>query len=132
MKPRAATWNDETESLMALSVRQPWAWLIAQGIKDIGCKVALDDFGTGLASYTYLKRLPVDYLKIDGSFVKDMLENPDDVAIVRSINEVAHFMGKHTVAEFVQTRAIRDHLAELGVDFAQGYAIHRPQFLDQL
>jgi EAL domain-containing protein (putative c-di-GMP-specific phosphodiesterase class I) len=105
---------------------------VIEGIHDLGCRFALDDFGSGMSSYSYLKRLPADYLKIDGSFIKDLLSNPHDEAIVRSINEVAHFMGKQTIAEYVENPEIRDRLLEMGVDYVQGYVVGRPQFLDEL
>jgi diguanylate cyclase (GGDEF)-like protein len=105
---------------------------IIEGIKRIGCAIALDDFGTGLSSYTYLKQLPVDYLKIDGSFIKGILNNPHDLAIVKSINEIAHFMGKQTIAEYVESQRIMERLNEIGIDFGQGYAIEKPLFLDEM
>jgi diguanylate cyclase (GGDEF)-like protein len=105
---------------------------IIEGIKDIGCAVALDDFGTGMSSYSYLKSMPVDYVKIDGSFIRDLLTNPHDLAIVRSITEIAHFMGIRTIAEYVENEQISDKLREIGVDYVQGYAIQRPVFLDEL
>jgi diguanylate cyclase (GGDEF)-like protein/PAS domain S-box-containing protein len=95
-------------------------------LKGLGCSFALDDFGSGLSSFGYLKTLPVDYLKIDGSFVRDVLDDPMSLAIVRSINEIGHVLGKLTVAEFVENDAVRARLVELGVDFAQGYCIGRP------
>jgi diguanylate cyclase (GGDEF)-like protein len=103
---------------------------IIEGIKDIGCRVALDDFGTGMSSYSYLKSMPVDYVKIDGSFIRDILENPHDQAIVKSINEIAHFMGIRTIAEYVENDAIIERLREIGVDYIQGYAVQRPRALD--
>lgn len=98
-------------------------------VKLMGCEFALDDFGTGLSSYEYLKSLPVDYLKIDGCFVRDMVNNPIDYAVVKSINEIGHFMGKKTIAEFVENDAIAEKLREIGVDFVQGYGIERPKML---
>jgi diguanylate cyclase (GGDEF)-like protein len=105
---------------------------IVGGIRSLGCHFALDDFGVGLSSYTYLKHLPVDYLKIDGSFVRNILIDPHDLAIVKSINEVAHFMGKQTIAEYVESEAILERLQAIGVDHMQGYACGKPQFLDEL
>ncbi len=105
---------------------------IIEGIRALGCRFALDDFGTGLSSYSYLKRMPVDYLKIDGSFIKDMLKTPDDTAIVKSINEIAHFMGKETIAEYVENAEIRKRLQDIGVDYVQGYAVEKPLYLDEI
>ncbi|MGH8597520.1 MAG: EAL domain-containing protein [Gammaproteobacteria bacterium] len=92
-----------------------------------GCRFALDDFGSGFSSFTYLKNLPVDFLKIDGSFVREIANDSIDLAMVRSINEIGHVMGKRTIAEFVEDRTILDVLRDLGVDYAQGYEIGRPQ-----
>ena len=101
-------------------------------LRDKGCSFSLDDFGSGLSSFAYLKNLPVDYLKIDGLFVKDILDDQVDLAMVRSINEVGHVMGKKTIAEFVENKQIFDLLRELGVDYAQGYGIAKPIPLDDL
>ncbi len=98
----------------------------------IGCSFSLDDFGTGLSSYSYLRNLPVDFVKIDGVFVKDIVNNPADYAVVRSINEIGHYMGKKTIAEYVEDAQILDNLKEIGVDYAQGYQISRPMELTQL
>lgn len=95
-------------------------------LRDRGCKFALDDFGSGLSSYAYLKELPVDFLKIDGAFIKDICTDPIDYAMVKSINEIGHVMGKKTIAEFVESQEIIEKLREIGVDYAQGYAIDRP------
>jgi len=99
---------------------------LIKSMKQLGCRFALDDFGSGLASFSYLKSLQVDYLKIDGAFVRDMVDTPVDLAMVKSINEVGHVMGKKTIAEFVENSAIEDKLKELGVDYAQGLAINKP------
>ncbi|HEC19131.1 MAG TPA: DUF1631 family protein [Gammaproteobacteria bacterium] len=101
-------------------------------IKETGCRFSLDDFGTGMSSYAYLKNLPVDYLKIDGAFVKDMVTNPSDYAVVKSICEIGHFMGKKVIAEFVENEEILEQLKQLGVDYAQGYGIEKPCTLADL
>jgi diguanylate cyclase (GGDEF)-like protein/PAS domain S-box-containing protein len=90
-------------------------------LKRRGSQFALDDFGSGLSSFRYLKTLPVDYLKIDGSFVKDMIENPNDCALVAAINQMSHALGIQTIAEYVESQAIVDRLRELKVDYAQGF-----------
>lgn len=97
-----------------------------------GARISLDDFGSGLSSMAYLKNLPVDYLKIDGQFVKDMANDAVDHALVRSINEIAHLTGKTTIAEFVENDAILNCLRELGIDFAQGYHIGHPIPINQM
>jgi diguanylate cyclase (GGDEF)-like protein/PAS domain S-box-containing protein len=96
-------------------------------LKSIGCRFSLDDFGAGMASFAYLKHLPVDFLKIDGGFVKGMVNDPIDRAMVAAINQIGHVMGKLTIAEFVETQEILSALRDIGVDFAQGYAIARPK-----
>lgn len=101
-------------------------------LKDQGCLFALDDFGSGLSSFAYLKSLPVDFLKIDGMFVRDVFTDPIDKALVKSINDVGKVMGKQTIAEFVESEAVRGILEELGVDFAQGYGIGKPFPLENL
>jgi len=100
--------------------------------KGLGCKFALDDFGSGLSSFGYLKNLPVDYLKIDGMFVKDIIEDPIDLAMVKSINEIGHVMGMQTIAEFVENDNIKNTLNKIGVDFAQGYGIDKPIPLEEI
>jgi diguanylate cyclase (GGDEF)-like protein/PAS domain S-box-containing protein len=96
-------------------------------LKELGCRFALDDFGTGLSSFGYLKHFPVDFLKIDGSFVKEILHDPIDREMVRSINEIGHLTGKQTIAEFAENQEIIEMLRGLGVDYAQGYGIAIPQ-----
>ena len=92
-------------------------------LKKLGCRMALDDFGSGMSSFSYLKNLPVDYLKIDGSFIRDILENPVDQSIVEAVNTVAQRMGLKTVAEFVENDAVRQCVRDIGVDYVQGYGI---------
>lgn len=101
-------------------------------LKEKGCCFALDDFGTGMSSYAYLKNLAVGFLKIDGVFVKDMVQDAVDFAMVESINRIGHVMGIKTIAEFVESDEILNKLRDLGVDYAQGYGIHEPEPLDQL
>ena len=104
----------------------------ARELKRLGCRFALDDFGTGLSSFAYLKNLPVDYLKIDGSFVRDMPNDALGREIVRSINEIGHVMGIQTIAESVEDQTVLAQIKELGVDFAQGYAIERPRPVEEM
>jgi EAL domain-containing protein (putative c-di-GMP-specific phosphodiesterase class I) len=98
-------------------------------LRRVGCRFALDDFGSGLSSFAYLKSLPVDFLKIDGMFVKDIIEDPIDRELVRSINEIGHVMGKRTIAEFVESGEILAALGEIGVDYAQGFELGKPRLL---
>jgi diguanylate cyclase (GGDEF)-like protein/PAS domain S-box-containing protein len=101
-------------------------------LRERGSLFSLDDFGSGLSSFAYLKNLPVDFLKVDGFFVKDIVDDEVDLAMVRAINEVGHIMGKKTIAEFVENEAIFNLLNELGVDYAQGYGIGKPVPLEEL
>jgi EAL domain-containing protein (putative c-di-GMP-specific phosphodiesterase class I) len=94
-----------------------------------GYRFALDDFGSGLSSFGYLKDLPVDYLKIDGSFVIDLDTNPVHQAIVTSINQIGHVMKLKTIAEHVENDAVREVLKNIGVDYVQGYGIAKPELL---
>jgi diguanylate cyclase (GGDEF)-like protein/PAS domain S-box-containing protein len=96
-------------------------------LKSLGCLFSLDDFGAGMSSFAYLKHLPVDFLKIDGGFVKDMADDPIDRAMVEAINSVGHVMGKKTIAEFVDGDRVIRLLREMGVDYAQGYGVAKPR-----
>jgi diguanylate cyclase (GGDEF)-like protein/PAS domain S-box-containing protein len=96
-------------------------------LKELGCQFALDDFGSGMSSFAYLKNLPVDYIKIDGNFIKNVAENPIDIVMVEAITKIAHVMGIKTIAEYVESQAVMDKLKELGVDYAQGYFLGKPQ-----
>lgn len=101
-------------------------------LQALGCRTALDDFGTGMSSFAYLRELPVDWVKIDGRFVRDLATNPIDQAMVKAMNEIAHTLGKQTVAEFVEDADALTILRELGIDFAQGYYLGRPAAISQL
>ena len=92
----------------------------------MGCKLSLDDFGTGLSSFSYLKDMPVDYLKIDGSFVRNILADRVSLAMVSSINHVGHVMALKTIAEYVESDELARQLKYIGVDYLQGYAIAKP------
>lgn len=96
-------------------------------LRNNGCLFSLDDFGTGFSSYEYLKKLPVDFLKIDGVFIKNLTASSDDLAVVKSICEIGHYMNKKIVAEFVETDDIRDILKTVGVDYVQGYGVEMPK-----
>ncbi|MCW8998819.1 MAG: EAL domain-containing protein, partial [Kangiellaceae bacterium] len=96
-------------------------------MKSRGCTFSLDDFGTGLASFDYLKKLPIDFLKIDGLFVKDIEHNPIDFAFIEAIQKISSQMGIKTVAEYVESEVVFELLKGIGVDFAQGYYIEKPQ-----
>ncbi|MDH4133700.1 MAG: EAL domain-containing protein, partial [Gammaproteobacteria bacterium] len=96
-------------------------------LRDLGCRFALDDFGTGLSSFGYLKNLPVDFLKIDGSLVRGIVGSKTDFAMVQAINNIGHTLGIQTIAEYVENDAIRQRLAEIHVDYAQGFGIALPE-----
>ena len=98
-----------------------------RSLRDIGCRFALDDFGSGLSSFAYLKSLPVDFIKIDGRFIRNLRTDHMDRAIVEAIHRVAHVADLQTIAEFVEDAAVVDVLRSIGVDFAQGYGIGRPE-----
>jgi Amt family ammonium transporter len=128
--PGALLGFEVTETAAIANLAQAERFISA--LREEGAHFALDDFGSGLSSFGYLKSLAVDYLKIDGMFVKDILRDPIDLAMVRSINEIGHIMGKRTVAEFVENEAILERLREIGVDFVQGYHIGMPGRLDEV
>ncbi len=118
----------ETAAISKLST----AMKFISTLKGLGCQFALDDFGSGLSSFGYLKNLKVDYLKIDGIFVKDILNDPIDHAMVKSINDIGHVMGMHTIAEFVENSETVEALKEIGVDYVQGYGVGKPRPLEEL
>lgn len=97
-----------------------------RGIQELGCQFALDDFGSGFASYAYLRQLPVNAVKIDGAFIRNIAHNREDQIFVRAVTDIAHGMGKRVVAEFVENEEILNILRQIGVDYAQGYHIGRP------
>ena len=102
-------------------------------VRSIGCSFSLDDFGSGTSSFGYLKRLPVDYLKIDGAIIRDMVTDETSAAMVLAINQVGHTMNLRTIAEYVESAAIMEHLREIGVDYAQGFEVGVPvPFADRL
>lgn len=101
-----------------------------QALRELGCRFSLDDFGSGLSSFGYLKNLEVDFLKIDGIFVKNIVKSNIDRAIVESINNVGHVMGLRTIAEFAESDNIIDVLKEIGVDYVQGYGVARPELFE--
>ncbi|GAA5317647.1 MAG: hypothetical protein AseanaTS_28520 [Candidatus Pelagadaptatus aseana] len=118
----------ETAAIANLDAAQKFI----RALKGLGCRFSLDDFGSGLSSFGYLKNLPVDYLKIDGAFIKDIVSNKVDQVMVQSINTIGHEMGLKTIAEFVESPDIVETLLELGIDYVQGYHIGRPMPLEQL
>ena len=108
------------------------AKVFIEEVRSLGVRIALDDFGAGASSFSYLRMIPVDYLKIDGQFITRLLEDPLDNAAVRCFCEVAKVVGVRTIAEFVERADVREALCGIGVDFAQGYLIHRAEPLVQL
>ena len=116
----------ETAAIVSISNAQKFI----ERIRRLGCLFALDDFGSGLSSFGYLKTLPIDILKIDGIFIRDLVSDELDAAMVRSINEVAKLMNKTTVAEFVECETQRDRLKTIGVDYVQGYIVGKPERLE--
>jgi diguanylate cyclase (GGDEF)-like protein len=119
-----------TETAAIANLKQATKFL--SKLRSKGCKIALDDFGSGLSSFAYLKDLPIDYLKIDGYFVKDIAVDKIDKAFVESINQIGQVMGLKTIAEFVENDAILKILTNIGVNYAQGYGIHKPSPFDEV
>lgn len=116
----------ETSAIANLNVTQQFI----SSAREKGFKFALDDFGAGMSSFSYLKALSVDYLKIDGGFVRNLLDDPIDLAIVDACNRIGHSSGLKTIAEFVENDEIKSRLVELGLDYAQGYGISMPRPLE--
>ena len=127
----ASKFHFEVTETMAIANLQQANHFIST-IRSYGCGVSLDDFGSGLSSFGYLKNLEVDTLKIDGMFVRDILDDPIDAAMVDAINRIGHLMGKQTVAEFVENDAIAAKLVEIKVDYVQGYGIGKPMPIEAI
>lgn len=120
-----------TETAAVANLEEAQAFI--KQLRSLGCSFSLDDFGSGLSSFAYLKSLEVDYLKIDGMFVKNITEDPVSLSMVSAINQVGHSMQLKTIAEYVENESILQCLKDLGVDYAQGYLINKPQpFAEQL
>jgi EAL domain-containing protein (putative c-di-GMP-specific phosphodiesterase class I) len=120
----AALCFELTESATVGNLQQ--AEVLMRRLRKLGCGIALDDFGTGLSSLAYLRSLPITMLKIDGSFVRDVLKDPKTESMIQTVAQLARAMQLVTVAEYVETEEIRHRIAQLGVDYAQGFAIGRP------
>ena len=105
----------------------PMAVRFISVLKGMGCRFVLDDFGQGLSSFGYLKNLPLDFLKIDGGFVREMVADPIQAALVASIHDIGEVMGLRTIAESVEDEATLEALRQIGVDYAQGYFFQRPR-----
>ena len=126
LEPSALTF-EVTETVAIANMLQAETFL--GKLKEIGCKTALDDFGAGMSSFAYLRELPVDFVKIDGRFVRNMAVNIVDQAMVRAMNDIAHALGKRTIAEFVEDEECFRLLSEYGVDYAQGLYLGRPDLI---
>jgi diguanylate cyclase (GGDEF)-like protein/PAS domain S-box-containing protein len=117
-----------TETTAIANLRRARRFIVH--MRSLGCRFSLDDFGKGMSSLAYLKNLPVDYLKIDGQFVRDITSDRIDRAMVQAVNQIGHVLGMKTIAEYVETDEILAMVKEMGVDYAQGYATGRPSLLD--
>jgi len=118
----------ETSAIADMST----AVVLLADLQKLGCKTSLDDFGSGMSSFAYLRELPVDIVKIDGSFVKNMTNSPVDQAILKAMNDIAHALGKQTVAEFVEEETHLELLKAFGIDYAQGYYIDKPKLINEI
>jgi len=99
-------------------------------LRELGCRIALDDFGTGFSSLAHIRELPLDYIKIDGAFVRNIENNSLDQAVVKSVADIARVLHVGTIAEFVETDEILSVLSDLQIDFAQGFLFSKPEPLD--
>ncbi|WP_417510809.1 EAL domain-containing protein [Methylophaga sp.] len=135
-KLSAASFNQEmikfeiTETAAIANLKQAHHFI--NSVLALGCQFSLDDFGSGLSSFAYLKNLPVQSIKIDGMFVKDMHVDPLDYEMVKSINDIGHVMGLETIAEFVESEEIWQKLKAIGVNYGQGYHLGKPAPIDQI
>jgi EAL domain-containing protein (putative c-di-GMP-specific phosphodiesterase class I) len=118
-----------TETVFIKNLEQ--ASEVVDGIRALGCTFSLDDFGSGFSSLRYLRDLPVDIVKIDGSFVRNINSDRIDLTLLRSMNEIAHLLGKRTVGEFIESEEISRSLRDIGVDYGQGYYFGAPAPLNQ-
>ncbi|SEC27193.1 EAL domain-containing protein [Terriglobus roseus] len=129
LQPSALTFEITETSLINNLLN---ASAVIEKVRCTGCKVALDDFGIGMSSFSYLRSFRVDFIKIEGSFVRNIPQSAVDMTIVRSINNIAHEVGAQTIAEFVEDDEILQRVTELGIDYAQGYAVGRPEPIESL
>ena len=118
----------ETAAIANLALAQR----LIRKLSELGCRFALDDFGSGMSSYSKLKGLPVQFLKIDHTFIRDLANNPLDRAMVESIHQMAHVLGIETIAEGVSSEPLLERLRQIGVDYAQGFWLDRPGPLETL
>ena len=117
-----------TETVAITNITAATSFMLT--LRGCGCRFSLDDFGSSLSSFTYLKKLPVDFLKIDGVFIRDILSDPVDHAMVKSINKLGHLLGKETVAKSVETHETADELRLMGINYLQGYVCEKPRPLN--
>jgi EAL domain-containing protein (putative c-di-GMP-specific phosphodiesterase class I) len=118
----------ESASLFNLQITKR----VISELHKLGCSFSVDDFGSGFSSFSYLKELPADYIKLDGSFIKNLHKDPVDQTLVRSMIQVIQALGKHAVAEFVENQQILDILIEMGIDYVQGFYIGHPKPIHEI